>query len=280
MEFRCAATAAALAVGALTAAASVTHADPAPAQPDIRYSAKLVDKTVVTTLRDGTFAVSKAHEQDLAAGRDARLTERDGTLYNADGTAADIADVIDVVDVRDSGGNTVTTLPLSFHVAGVAIPVAPVLKDDATVLELTPQRPAGLDLSHPLALNPVAAQPVAAKSIASDAENQKAMSDFSSKFSLASSVGGFVGTAVGATIGCVVTLAAGCVAGLTTGASIGGIVGTIAVGGPTLIVTGLDLINTMQAADGTSKYADNPVAQPTVQPQPVDATPAEPQPAG
>ncbi|MCX4093254.1 hypothetical protein [Nocardia sp. alder85J] len=263
MQLRSVTAAATLVVGALAATAGVTHADPAAAQPEVRYSAKLVDKKVVTTLKDGTFALAKARRADLADGKDVRLTERDGGLFDPDGKATAVADAVDVVDVRDTGGHTVATLPLDVHVVGLVIPVAPTVKDDGTVLELSPQRPTGLDISQPLALNPGATKPVAAQAIASDAENQKAMSDFSTKFSLATAVGGFIGTALGATIGCVVTIAAGCVAGLVTGAGVGGIVGTIAAGGPTLIATGLDLVGTMQAADGTTHYADKPTLQPS-----------------
>ncbi len=268
MQMRSVTAAAALVVGALAATAGISHADPAAAQPEVRYSAKLVDQKVVTTLRDGTFALAKARRADLADGKDVRLTERDGALYAADGAVTPATDAVDVVDVRDNGGHTVATLPLDVHVVGLVIPVAPAVKENGSVLELTPQRPSGLDVSQPLALNPVATKPIAAQAIASDAENQKAMSDFSTKFSLATAVGGFIGTAVGATIGCVVTIAAGCVAGLVTGAGVGGIVGTIAAGGPTLIATGLDLVGTMQAADGTSRYADKPTGQTTLQPAP------------
>ena len=34
-----------------------------------------------------------------------------------------------------------------------------------------------------------------------------------------------------------------------------GIIGTIVAGGPTLVVAGIDLINTLNAAPGTSVYA-------------------------
>jgi hypothetical protein len=265
-----AATAGLLLLAALTAGAGAAQAEPdAQAQHDIRYSTKLVDRTVVTTLKGGTFTLGEAYRDDLAAGLDTRLTERDGSLYQADGAPARTADVVGVADVHDGAGRTVATLPLDFRVAGITVPVAPVLRDDATVLELTPRRPAGLDLSHPLAVSATATVPTA-RAIASDAENRKAMADFTTKFGLATGIGSFVGTALGATIGCVVTIAAGCVTGLATGATVGGVVGTVATGGPALIASGLDLINTLDAADGTSKYADNPTPEVTVQPQPAD----------
>lgn len=247
MEFRSATAAATLAIGALTVGAGVSHADPAPTQPNIAYSTKLVDQTVVTTLRHGTFELSKAAEEEVAAGRDGRLTERDGILIDADGNAVD-NDVVDVVDVKDNAGRIVLTLPLDFRIAGTKIPVMPVTKKDNTVLELVAQKPAGSTVDQPLVVKPIASQ----------VENQRATNEFTTQFGLATGIGSFVGTAVGAAIGCVITIAAGCVTGAITGASIGGILGTIAVGGPTLIAAGVDLLNTMQAADGTTRWADKP----------------------
>jgi len=121
------------------------------------------------------------------------------------------------------------------------------VKTAAPVLETPPESPAGLVLDKPLAVKPVA----------SSVENQRAQNDFASKFGIGTAIGGFVGTAIGAVIGCVVTLPV-CIPGLVTGASVGGILGTIAVGGPTLVAAGVDLIQTLQAPEGTTKWADKP----------------------
>ncbi|MFD0364099.1 hypothetical protein ACFQZZ_21855 [Nocardia sp. GCM10030253] len=266
----CDSTAAAvLVIGAVTLGAGVSHAEPA-AQPDITYSVKLVDKAVVTTVKGGTFELSKALGEVLAAGGDARLVERDGKLVDSAGKAADIADVVDVVDLEDSAGHTVLTLPLDFRIAETGIPVKPVVQKDGTVLELTPQKPEGLTVT----------QPVAVKPVASMIENERARNQFASHFGLATAIGGFIGTAIGATIGCVVTIAAGCIAGFLTGATIGGIIGTVVVGGPVLLAAGVDLVSTMMAADGTTHWADKPTpvqAQP-VQPEPTrsESTPDQP----
>lgn len=261
------ATAAVLVIGAVTLGTGIVHAEPAvePAQPNITYSVKLVDKAVVTTVKGGTFELSKALAGVLAAGGDGRLVERDGKLVDATGKAADIADVVDVVDLEDSAGHTVLTLPLDFRIAQTSIPVEPVVQKDGTVLELTPRKPAGL----------VVSQPVAVKPVASMLENERARNQFATQFGLATAIGGFIGTAVGATIGCVVTIAAGCIGGFLAGAGIGGIIGTTIVGGPVLIVAGIDLVNTMVAADGTTHWADKPKV---VQPQPTQAqeTPEQP----
>ncbi|MRH89195.1 hypothetical protein GFY24_17350 [Nocardia sp. SYP-A9097] len=255
MEFRSATAAATLVIGALTVATGPANAEPAAPQ-HIAYSAKLVDKTVVTTLKGGTFELSKALGADLASGATTRLTEHDGVVADSDGKPVDTADIVNVVDVKDDKGGVLLTLPLEFHLAGVTVPVKPEVQKDNTVLVLTPDKPAGVTV----------AQPVTVKPIASPIENNRAMGDFSSQFGLATTIGTFVGTALGAVVGCLVTLPAGCVPGLTVGASVGGIIGSIAIGGPALVATGIDLLTTMQAADGTSKWADKPTVAPTAAP--------------
>ncbi|MEV4125576.1 hypothetical protein [Nocardia sp. NPDC049707] len=260
----CDSTAAAiLVIGAVTVGAGVSHAEPiaAPPRHDITYSVKLVDKTVVASVRGGTFSLSKAAESELAAGGDKRLVDQDGTLVDKDGKAADIADVVDVVDLADTDGHVVLTLPLRFRVADTEIPVEPALEKDGTVLALAPQKPAGLEIAQPLAIKPVASM----------TEDQRARNEFATQFSLATAVGSFVGTAIGAGVGCVATLAVGCIAGFVTGATIGGIIGTIAVGGPVLITSGVDFVNTMLAPDGTTRFADKPTTA-----QAAPTTPAAP----
>ncbi|MFJ4658608.1 hypothetical protein ACIP5Y_45675 [Nocardia sp. NPDC088792] len=217
---------------------STAHADD-PAKPaDIAYSTKMVDtkdangqdtKTVVSALKNGTFELA---QQDGATPDDPKQT---------------------VVNVKDTSGATVMSFPLDFKIAGTNIPVKSDLKNDNTVLEVTPDKPAAAaPVAQPMQVQPV---PVL-KDIASPLENQRAMNDFSTKFGLAVGIGSFVGTAVGAVIGCVVTFVAGCIPGLVAGAGIGGILGTIGAGGPTLIAAGIDLLQTMQAPDGTTKWAD------------------------
>lgn len=264
MEYRSTPAAATLVIGALIFGAPMTNTASANAQPEtpnLAYSTKLVEKTVVTTLRGGTFELSKALDTELTGGGVERLTERDGTLVRSDGTAADIADVVDVVDVKDSEGHIALTLPLEFRFAGFDVPVTPAVENDGTVLQLTPEKPAGFDITQPLAVKPIASQ----------LENQRALNDFITQFGLATTIGGFVGTALGATIGCVATILAGCIGGLSTGAGIGGIIGTIIVGGPTLIASGIDYLTTTQAPAGTTKWSEKAwtaKAEPTPTPAP------------
>ncbi|MCU1644008.1 MAG: hypothetical protein JWN03_4283 [Nocardia sp.] len=269
MEFRSATAAASLLIGALTVAAGSAQAEPAATPPHIAYSAKMVDKAVITTLRGGTFELSKALGTELASGGNNRLAEKDGIAVDRDGKPVDPATVVNVVDVKDGQGGVLLTLPLDFHIGDISLPVKPEIQKDGTVLALTPDKPAGLNIS----------QPVAVKPIASADENSRALSDFSSQFGLATTIGTFVGTAVGATIGCLVTLVAGCVPGLTTGAAVGGIIGSITVGGPTLIANGISLLTTMQAADGTTKWADPKTTTPAAPPAPAAQPAAAPDPA-
>ncbi|NKY85635.1 hypothetical protein [Nocardia veterana] len=220
MKIRSLTAAFAVLIGAMTAGLTTAHADPAPApdQGGIKYSVKLVDKTVVTTLQGGTFRLAQ-DEKSYA--------------------------------ITDSHGATVVSLPTDVRVDEAQIPVKPVVKNNGTVLELTPQQTMTTD--HPVAVRP----------IASPLENQRAMNEFSTQFGIATAVGGFVGTAIGVVVGgitgCILglpLLAIGCIPAAIAGAGIGGILGTIAVGGPALGIAGMDLINTLQAPPGTTKWAE------------------------
>ncbi|GAB2654964.1 hypothetical protein GCM10027088_36620 [Nocardia goodfellowii] len=148
------------------------------------------------------------------------------------------------VDINDAHGNAVVTLPLSFRHDGLEFPLPHALRDGGTTLELTAVK----DFTK--------AAPVAP--IASPLENRRAMDQFSSQFAVASTIGGFIGTVIGAAIG-LIGFAGGVfgLATIVTGAAIGGLVGTIIAGGPTLIIAGIELLETLNAPDGTTKWADN-----------------------
>ncbi|WP_196814706.1 hypothetical protein [Nocardia sp. BMG111209] len=200
-------------------------AAPAPGSPgSVQYSVKLVDHTVLTTLTGATFRLAP-----------------DGKAY----------------DIADGSGATVMTLPTTFGAAGTAIPVAAEVRDGGAVLALTPQAtaPAGTTVDS---------VEVHAAPIASSRENQLAEQSFATQFGLATAVGGFLGTAAGVVIGAIAGCAlglplfgVGCIPAAITGAGIGGIIGTLIVGGPALIAAGMDLINTLQAAPGTSPWSEN-----------------------
>ena len=101
--------------------------------------------------------------------------------------------------------------------------------------------------------------------VASVQENLIAQQTFATQLGIATAVGGFGGTVLGAAIGCgvggvvtvptLVFVPAGCAAGAVAGAGIGGVIGTVVIGGPTLLIAGADLIGTMTATPGTTKFA-------------------------
>ncbi|WP_330183527.1 ammonium transporter [Nocardia sp. NBC_01503] len=147
------------------------------------------------------------------------------------------------VNVKDVAGNTVVSLPLTFQQDGVEYSM-----------------PASLaDSEHTLTINAIkdvaSARPAAVKPVASPTENALAMQTFSSQFGIATAIGAFIGTALGALVGLTGIVAGpGVVASVIAGAAVGGIIGTLVVGGPTLLIAGIDLINTLTAPPGTTKY--------------------------
>ncbi|MFD3704222.1 ammonium transporter [Nocardia sp. NPDC058658] len=181
-----------------------------PVTPDVEYRTELIGNTVVTTLTNGTFAITGG-----------------------------------AVDIRDSAGATLVTLPLSVRDGSFEYPLPHAVRADSTVLELT-------------AVKDIATARPNLTPVASPAENYAAQANFASTFGLATAVGSFVGMAIGAVIGLVIGAAAGGVGalpGFITGATVGGIIGTLVAGGPTLIIAGMDLINTWNAPPGTTQYA-------------------------
>ncbi|WP_068275597.1 hypothetical protein [Aldersonia kunmingensis] len=159
-----------------------------------------------------------------------------------DGGTFKVADDKRTVDITDRDGNAVVRLPLSFNLNSVSHPLDAAVEGDGTVLKMTPD------------LNPAKARPIFVRPVASPAEDQKALSLFTSYFSVGTAVGTFLGTAAGAVLGCVLTLPA-CIPGVAVGASLGAIVGTVVVGGPVLIYSAIDLISTLTAAPGTTKFS-------------------------
>ncbi|WP_024800672.1 hypothetical protein [Nocardia sp. BMG51109] len=150
------------------------------------------------------------------------------------------------VAVRSDDGATLVTLPLAFRQDGLEYPMPHQVRAEGRVLDLT-------------AVEDVAsARPVPATPVASPEENQRAMEAFSAQFGIATAIGGFIGTAIGAAIGFVVGLPTGVLdpAAIIIGAGIGGVVGTLVAGGPTLAVAGIDLMSTLAAPPGTTKWMD------------------------
>ncbi|QLY32909.1 ammonium transporter [Nocardia huaxiensis] len=216
-------TAATVAV-ALLSGAGAAHAG----TPDVGYETKVVDGKVVTTLTHGTFV-----------------------------TATDQR----TVEIRDEAGTTVLTMPLSFRQDGMEYPLPSRVRDAGRVLELTVVKDPAT--ARPVAATPRKAVPVAtaatapatAAPIASPAEDQKAIDSFRAKLGFATAVGGFIGSLLGGAVGLLGIIGGPTViASVIAGVAFGGAVGTLIAGGPTLVAAGLDLLSTLTAAPGTTKW--------------------------
>ena len=212
---------AAFVAAAMGLASGTAYADPdtqAPANEEIGFESNLEDRTIVTTIDAGVFKV---------------------------------ADDGKTVDVIDSADNVVVTLPLSFNLGGLNFPYEQNVDDDGKTLRLVPQ----LDLSKASANS----QSLGATPVASPDENLKAQQNFSSQLGIATAVGGLTGTIIGVGVGFLLGLPLAGVGGVVTipiAATVGGILGTISAGGPTLVVAGIDLINTLNAPPGTTRFAN------------------------
>lgn len=220
MKLRKLAAVSAMVAASVGITAGSAYAAPAPAQEKITYESKVEDRAVVTTIDAGAFKVA------------------------GDGKT---------VELRDNAGNAVVSLPLAYQLGDLQFPLEKEISVDGKTLKLVPST------------NPVEATPVAPANripdlplhnVASPDENNAALENFTTQLDIASTVGGLVGTIIGGGIG-LVGLVGGPVALATvpTLAAVGGIVGTVLVGGPTLVITGIDLLNTMNAPAGTTQYA-------------------------
>jgi len=253
MKFRKTTVVAALVTGSLALSFGTANADPT-AEPagDIGYSVKLVDKTVVATLKNGTFSITE--EEAEPEGKPIAGEAEDDPAESAKTEPAKTK----VAEIKDGDDNVVFSMPVdAFNVGDIAVPLESAVNEDDTVLELTPKK-TDVEVEKPVDTVNLAAKP-----IASPEENLKAQNEFASQFGIATAVGGFLGTAVGVVaggvIGCILGLpflGVGCIPAAIAGAGIGGVLGTLAVGGPALAVSGMELIETMQAPAGSTKWAE------------------------
>ncbi|MEU1550965.1 hypothetical protein [Nocardia sp. NPDC005745] len=152
------------------------------------------------------------------------------------------------VDVFDSGGMRLETLPTAYTRDGVSYPVATRVGDDG----------------RSLTLKPVETDP---RPVAGALENQLALGDFATAMSVGPTVGLIAGTVLGAVIGAAVgastclVVGPGCVATLPAAigafAGAGGVVGGVVGGTAGLLAGGWKYLTTLQAAPGTSPYANS-----------------------
>ncbi|WP_433712244.1 hypothetical protein ACQP2U_39410 [Nocardia sp. CA-084685] len=214
---------AAIGIACVAAIAPVTARAEAPAEHDIEYKITSMERVVTTTLSGGTFVLDHDHSS---------------------------------FTIRDESGAPVMVVPTRFAVGDKVLTVDSALSKDAKELRLTPGE-----------LRPAAA--LAATPVASPVENQAALAVFSTRMGLAATLGTFVGTTIGLVVGgvtgCIMglpPLGVGCIPAAIAGAGIGGILGTIAAGGPVLVLSAVELIETLNAPDGTSKWAQNSPLKP------------------
>ncbi|MBJ8347599.1 ammonium transporter [Antrihabitans sp. YC2-6] len=150
------------------------------------------------------------------------------------------------IDLLDPAGNSVVNLPLSFSVAGLPFPYLHDVSNGGQTLSLTPD------------IGPIDAR-MLAQPVASLLENQRSQDAFVTEFDEATAIGTVIGTALGLVAGCiigiplVVTLI-GWLGACATGAWLGGMLGMVIAGGPTIVVAGMDVIQTYLAPPGTTKW--------------------------
>lgn len=177
-------------------------------------------------------------EYRVVAAPDGVLTTLSRGGFTVDRDAA-------TVTVVDEDGTPVMTLPTRFVVGDRALRTEVAVDGAARELRM---RPKGWEpLPEP-----------AARPVASPLEDRAALADFSTRFGLATAVGTFVGTAAGLVVGTVagcMLAGLGCLPGAVTGASLGGVIGTIVVGGPVLVISAVELIDTLTAPSGSSRWA-------------------------
>ncbi|MBC2642751.1 MULTISPECIES: ammonium transporter [unclassified Rhodococcus (in: high G+C Gram-positive bacteria)] len=218
MKLRRVVTASALVVSIFTAGSALATADPVEPQGQIGYETRVEDRAVVTKIDAGAFVVS------------------------SDGQS---------VALEDAAGNSVLSLPLAYRLDDLQFPFDEKVSEDGRTLTLTP-------VTDRARATPIADADLPLNDVASVEENTRAQANFGQQLTLATAVGGLAGTVVGGAIG-LVGLIAGPVALATVPvfAAVGAIAGTVLIGGPTLVIAGIQLAQTLTAPDGTTIWAKN-----------------------
>ncbi len=229
MKLRKLAAVATMTIAAMGITAGTSYAAPAEAaQDEINYEVKAEGNSVVTVIDAGAFQVS------------------------GDGKS---------VELQDADGNAVVSLPLAVQLGDLQLPFEREISEDGKTLTLTPVTDPS-KATPPVAPEDRVARgltPVSLKlaDVASPEENLKAQQNFSSQLGIATAVGGLSGTIIGALVGGLGFLGGPVgLASVPLGAGIGGVIGTIVVGGPTLVIAGIGLIQTLTAPPGTTQYAN------------------------
>ncbi|GGG28333.1 hypothetical protein GCM10007304_47720 [Rhodococcoides trifolii] len=164
--------------------------------------------------------------------------EGQGVVTTVDAGVFKVTDDGKSVELLDNKNNSVLVLPVSLNLNGIEFPFETTITNEGRTVTLFP------NMAAP-SIAPAETQ------VASPDENLKAMQNFTSQLGLASAIGGLTGTIIGAVVGGIIFPGVG----LVTGAGVGGVLGTIAAGGPTLVIAGIDYLNTLNAAPGTTQWA-------------------------
>ncbi|MCP9621190.1 ammonium transporter [Nocardia otitidiscaviarum] len=212
-------------------------------QPQMYRKITAVAAPVITALAIGTGAMGTAQADSVAPdiGYEAKLVGNTVVTSLTNGTFQLAGNS---VNINDNAGRTWVSLPLAFQQDGTEYSLPHNISADGATLSLTAIK------------DESTARPAAIKPVASPKENLLAQQTFASQFGIATAIGAFIGTALGAAVGLTgIVSGPGVIASVIAGAAIGGIIGTLVVGGPTLIIAGIDLINTLMAPPGTSKFA-------------------------
>lgn len=159
------------------------------------------------------------------------------------------------LSIRNTAGQEVLRMPLHYRVENRQFPIDPTLSGNR--VHLTPSKNvARSTLIDPVQINPLRAQirHLAAGPATRQERDDQALNRFSQQLAAGMTVSSLIGTAIGALlggfIGCalgIVAAVVGCLVGVAPAAAIGGIIGMSLGGGGTVIIAGLQYLQTIQS---------------------------------
>ncbi|MBM7459471.1 hypothetical protein [Rhodococcus coprophilus] len=230
MRLKKLAVVATMTAAAMGVAAGTSYAAPAApsAEDKINYEVRPEGESVVTVIDTGSFKIS------------------------GDGES---------VELQDNDGRAVISLPLAVQLGDLQLPFEREISEDGKTLTLTP-------VLDPAKANPVEPEdtvamgitPVGLKlsDVASPDENLKAQQNFVSQLGMATAIGTVAGAIIGCVVGAIpgsIVPGAGTILGCAAGAGVGGTIGAFVAGGPTAVIAGIAVVETLLAAPGTSEWA-------------------------
>ncbi|WP_454195241.1 hypothetical protein [Nocardia sp. Marseille-Q1738] len=239
MPLRRAAWAAILTATTVVTATATAAAGPETDPPRVAYYASVVDRSVITTLDHGVFALAEDRQS---------------------------------VVVRNAAGHDLEAVPLTFSIDGQRLPIRYEISGDSRTLTMTPETE-GIRRDE---LNLVAS-PLENQLAMNDLIN--AVNIGTSLGSLVgTAIGAVVGIGVGfvlagaacvvISLGCVVTVLP--IIGLV--GAVGGIAGLVLGGGPTAAYALYEYVTTLQTPPGETKYAPHVQGRPGGVPAPAHAS--------